>query len=128
MQCAPVAEERPFFCKEAAIAQICSVSGCDGLPVWCRGRAWPRLLRGDWLLKKGCHRGEYADVLLDRKESCLCYSLQVLKVATSTVARAVWCGSGVIVAGKTEWHGAEVVHGLVCLEAIGCCSRGVTAS
>ena len=31
---------------------------------WCRGRGWPRLLRGVLLLKTGCHRGEYANVLL----------------------------------------------------------------
>ena len=45
---------------------------------------------------------------------------QVLQIATSSVARAVWCGSGVMVDGKTEWSGAEVAHGLVCFAAIGC--------
>ena len=77
---------------------------------WRRGRAWPRLLRGDWLLKTGCHRGEYANVLLAAKGPCVSSALQVLQIATSSVARAVWCGSGVMVDGKTEWNGAEVAR------------------
>ena len=40
-------------------------------------------------------------------------------MATSSVATAVWCGSGVIVDGKTEWSGAEVAHGLVWIAACG---------
>ena len=46
-------------------------------------------------------------------------ALQALKITTSSVARAVWCGSGVIVDGKTEWSGAELVSGLVCFAACG---------
>ena len=37
--------------------------------------------------------------------------------ASSSVARAVWCGSGVIVDGKTEWSGAEVADSLVWIAA-----------
>ena len=42
------------------------------------------------------------------------------QIAINSVARAVWCGSGVIVDGKTKYSGAEVVHGLVCVAACGC--------
>ena len=38
-------------------------------------------------------------------------ALQALQTATSSVARAVWCGSGVIADGKTQYSGAEVAHG-----------------
>ena len=62
----------------------------------------------------------YANVLLAAKGPCASSAFQALQIATSSVARAVWCGSGVIVDGKTEWHGAEVAHGLVCFAAIGC--------
>ena len=56
-----------------------------------------------WLLQnKGCHCGEYANVVLAAKGPCVCSALQALQIATSSVARAVWCGSGVIVDGKTE--------------------------
>ena len=48
------------------------------------------LLRGDWLLKKGCHRGEYANVLLAAKGPCVSHAFQALQMATSSVARAVW--------------------------------------
>ena len=44
-------------------------------------------------------------------------ALQALQTATSSVARAVWCGSGVIVDGKTQYSGAEVAHSLVCFAA-----------
>ena len=44
----------------------------------------------------------YANVLLAAKGPCVCSALQALQIATSSVARAVWCGSGVIVDGKTE--------------------------
>ena len=37
-------------------------------------------------------------------------ALQTLQIAPSSVARDVWCGSGVIVEGKTTWSGAEVAH------------------
>ena len=53
--------------------------------------------------KEGCHRGEYANVLLAAKGPCAASALQALQIATSSVARAVWCGSGVVVDGKTEW-------------------------
>ena len=78
------------------------------------------MLRGLWVWKEGCHRGEYANVLLAAKGPCVSRALQALQKAISSVARAVWCGSGVIVDGKTEWHSAEVAHGLVCFAAIGC--------
>ena len=74
---------------------------------------------GVWLLKKGCHRGEYANVLLAAKGPCVCSALQALQIATSSVARAVWCGSGVLVDGKTEWSGAEVADSLVWIAACG---------
>ena len=48
------------------------------------------------------HRGEYANVLLAAKGPCVSSALQALQIATSSVARAVWCGSGVVVDGKTE--------------------------
>ena len=86
----------------------------------CRGRGQPPLLRGVWLLKKGCHRGEYANVLLAAKGPCVCSALQALQIATTSVARALWTGSGVVVDGKTEWNGAEVADGLVCFAAFGC--------
>ena len=53
--------------------------------------------------------------------------LQALQIATSSVARAVWCGSGVVVDGKTEWSGAEVADSLVCFAARGYGRRAVTA-
>ena len=52
----------------------------------------------------GCHHGEYANVLLAMrmpKDSCVSSALHTQQIATSSVARAVWCGSGVIVDGKT---------------------------
>ena len=54
------------------------------------------------------------------KEPCVSSALQALQMATSSVARAVWCGSGVMVDGKTEWSSAEVADGLVCFAAFGC--------
>ena len=57
---------------------------------------------------------------LAAKGPCVSSSaLQALQIATSSVAEAVWCGSGVIVDGKTEWSGAEVAHGLVWIAACG---------
>ena len=44
---------------------------------------------------------------------CLLSALQALQIATSSVAEAVWSGSGVIVDGMTEWSGAEVVDSRV---------------
>ena len=57
--------------------------------------------RGLWVSKEGCHRGEYANVLLAEKGPCVVSALQAQQIAPSSVARAVWCGSGVIVDGKT---------------------------
>ena len=85
------------------------------------------LLRGVWVWKEGCHRGEYANVLLAAKGPCVSSALQALQIAASSVARAVWCGSGVIVDRKTEWSGAGVVHGLVWIAACGYGRRAVTA-
>ena len=53
-------------------------------------------------------------------------ALQALQIATISVARAVWCGSGVMVDGKTEKSGAEVADGLVCFAACGYGRRAVT--
>ena len=80
----------------------------------------PRLLCGLWVWKEGCSMRWYANVLLPAKGPCASSALQALQIATSSVARAVWCGSGVVVDGKTEWIGAEVADGLVCFAAIGC--------
>ena len=68
-------------------------------------------------MKKGSH---CANALLAAKGPCVSSALQALQMATSSVARAVWCGSGVMVDGKTEWNGAEVAGGLVCFAAFGC--------
>ena len=79
------------------------------------------MLRGAWVWKEGCHRGEYANVLLavPKDAACPVAALQALQIATSSVARAVWCGSGVMVDGKTEWSGAEVADSLVWIAACG---------
>ena len=69
--------------------------------------------RGLWLSKEGCHRDENANVSLDAKGPCASSAVQALQIAPSSVARAVWCGSGVMVDGKTEWSEAEVADGLV---------------
>ena len=45
----------------------------------------------------------YTNVLLAAKGPCAASALQALQIATTSVARAVWCGSGVVVDGKTEW-------------------------
>ena len=70
---------------------------------------------------EGCHRSEYcyANVLLAAKGPCVSSALQALQSAPSSVARAVWCGSGVIADGKTEWSGAEVADSLVWIAACG---------
>ena len=78
----------------------------------------PRL----WVLKKGCHRGEHANVLLAAKGPCgmnAATALQALQIASSSVARAAWRGSGVMVDGMTEWSGAEVADSLVWIAACG---------
>ena len=70
---------------------------------------------------EGCHRGEYTPTrLLAAKGPCVSSAPQALQTAASPVARAVWCGSGVIVDDNTEYSGAEVGHGPVCLAACGC--------
>ena len=84
----------------------------------------PRSDRGTWAWTEGCHRGEYANVLLAAKGPCVFSALQAVLTATSSVARAVRCGPGVIVDGKTEYGGAEVAHGLVCFAACGYSSAG----
>ena len=66
-----------------------------------------------------CHRGEYANVLLAAKGPCVSSAPHTLQIATSSVAEAVWCGSGVLVDGKTEWSGAEVADSLVWIAACG---------
>ena len=73
----------------------------------CRGRGWPHLLRGLWVWKEGCHRREYANVLLAAKGPCVSSALQVLQIATSSVAEAVWCTARVIMDGKAEWSGVQ---------------------
>ena len=71
--------------------------------------------------REGCHRGEYAkSVFVAGKGPCVSSAFQAQQIAPSSVARAVWCGSGVIVDGKTEWSGAEVANSLVCFAACGC--------
>ena len=57
--------------------------------------------------------------LLAAKGPCVSSALQALQTVTISVARAVWCDSGVVVDGKTEWCAAEVAHGLVCFAACG---------
>ena len=52
-------------------------------------------------------------------DPALSSAFQALQIATSSVAEAVWCGSGVIVDGKTEWSGAEVADGLVWIAVCG---------
>ena len=74
----------------------------------------------------GCHRYEYANVLLAAKGPCASSAFQALQIAPSSVAEAVWCGSGVVVDGKTEWSGAEVADGLVCFAACGCVEEGLS--
>ena len=49
------------------------------------------------------------------KDPELC--VQALQLATSSVARAVWCGSWVMVDGMTECSGAEVADSLVWIAA-----------
>ena len=75
--------------------------------------------RGLWVRKEGCHRGEYANGLLAAKGPCVSSALQALQIATSSVARAAWRGSGVVVDGETEWSDAEVADSLVWIAACG---------
>ena len=51
-------------------------------------------------------------LLLAAKDPVCPRALQVLQIATSSVAEAVWCDSGVMVHGKTEWSGAQAADGL----------------
>ena len=46
-------------------------------------------------------------------------ALQALQIATSSVARAVWRGSGVIVDGTTEGNGAVHAYSLFWIAARG---------
>ena len=71
-----------------------------------------RLDRGLWVWKEGCHRREYANVLLAAKGPCASSAPQALQIATRSVAEALWCASGVIVDGKTEWSGSELADRL----------------
>ena len=66
-------------------------------------------------------RGEYTPtrMLLAAHDPACPSALQALQIATSSAAEAVWCASGVIVDGKTEWSGAEVADSLVCFAACG---------
>ena len=43
-----------------------------------------------------------------------------LQIATSSVAEGVWCGSGDMVDGKTEWSGAQVADSLVWMPIAAC--------
>ena len=47
-------------------------------------------------------------------------------ITVTVTVRAVWCGSGVVVDGKTECSGAEVAESLVWIAACGCRRRAVT--
>ena len=57
--------------------------------------------------------------LLPKDPACESSAPHTLQIATSSVAASVWCGSGVLVDGKTEWSGVEVVDSLVCFAACG---------
>ena len=68
----------------------------DGKTDWsgaevAHGLVWIAACGYAW--KEGCHRGEYANVLLAAKGPCVSSALQAVLIATSSVARAVWCGS-----------------------------------
>ena len=71
--------------------------------------------------------GRRAVTAVSTPTCCLLSALQALQIATSSVARAAWCGSGVVVDGMTEWSGAEVVDSLVWIAACGYGKRAVTA-
>ena len=86
-----LAAKGPCVCSALQALQIATSSVARGCLVrlrgdcgWqdrmerCRGRGWPRLLRGIWLLKKGCHRGDYANVLLAVKGPCASSAVQAL--------------------------------------------------
>ena len=73
------------------------------------------------------NRGEYANVLLAAKGPCASSAFQALQMATSSIAEAVWCGSGAIVDGKIQWSGEEVADSLVSIAACGYGRRAVTA-
>ena len=73
---------------------------------------------------QGCHRGdcEYADAPLDLAKQRACVSIahtpQALPTtATTTVAGAVWTGSGVIANGMAESSSDEHADGFVCFAA-----------
>ena len=97
----------------------------DGLTEWSGAEVAESLV---WIA--ACGYGRRAVTAVSTPTCCLLpkdparpvCSRRPLQIATSSVARAVWCGSEVVVDGKTEWSGAEVAHGLVCFAA---CFQGV---
>ena len=90
----------------------------------CRGRGW--------LFVSNAFCG-YSGRLLTAvsaptPKDCVCPSaLQAVPIATSLVAKALWCDSGVVVDGNTEWSSAEIADSLVCFAACGYGRRAVTA-
>ena len=77
--------------------------------------------------KEGCHRAVSTPtyVLLAAKGPCVSSAFQALQIATSSVAEAIWCGSGVLVDGKTERSGAEVADSLISLDrSLWACMEG----
>ena len=76
--------------------------------------------RGLWVWNEGCHRGEYAkNVLLATPKYPVCVQCAAgagMQIATTSVARALWTGSGAVVDGKTEWSGAEVADSMTRLD------------
>ena len=104
----------------------------DGMTEWSSAEVADSLV---WIAVCGyergglCHRGEYPNGLLAAKGPCVSGAFQALKIATpSSVARAAWCGSGVVVDGMTEWSGAEVADSLVWIAACGGWRRGEYAN
>ena len=103
MHCRVVLKTAPSSVASAAWCGSCVL--VDGKTEWSGAEVADSLVcfaacPVQWVWKEGCHRGEYANVLLAAKGPCVCSALQALQIATSSVARAVWCGSGVKVDGK----------------------------
>ena len=69
--------------------------------------------------RRASHHDEYANVSLDAKGPCASSAVQALHTAPSSVARAVWCGSRVVVDGMTECSGGEVADSLIWIAACG---------
>ena len=62
----------------------------------------------------------YANVLLAMPKDPACPARRKAPQTTpSSIARAVWCGSGMVVDGKTKCSGADVADGLVWIAACG---------